>query len=152
MKRTSFAAFAILVAARVASGCDPGSPGCPEGPQTSTDKGLPLNPALIQRAPDEYLGRLIKLRGDLFAHGGHWYLTASWISAPNLLELRFANGEMLAPFQGTAYLPRRDGAFTRYGGCELNATGVFVAEADQPDRHFLLVLALDPVQEGARWP
>jgi hypothetical protein len=116
-------------------------------PSGVTDRGLPLNPALLVRSPDAYLGRTISLRGDLEEHGGVWFLTASWISAPNGLELRFSTRQMLIPLQGTSYLPRREGAFLRLQGCELQATGIFAEMPERPGRYFLLVLALDPARD-----
>lgn len=117
---------------------------------SATPQGAALNPALIYQHPEWYLERDLSLAGSLYECDGAWCLTSVRIQAPNGLRLQFATPALIDAFQGTSYVPRREGPFWYSSGCEVRAVGILVAEPERSDPYFLHVLTLSAEQEHLR--
>jgi hypothetical protein len=107
---------------------------------SATPEGVPLNPALVERHADQYLGRDLSMTGTVYEWDGEWCLTDVRLEVLNRLRLRLATPTLLQPFANTVYLPRTKEAFRRSLGCEVRVVGIFASEPDRPDQHFFLVL------------
>jgi hypothetical protein len=104
-----------------------------------------ITPAQLECHPDEFDGRDLALVGTLiYGHRQPWALTSMRISIGNQVDLRLPSASLVAPFVGTAYVPRDRGGFIEYGGCDVIATGIFAEDPEDRGHFVLLVLSLVP--------
>ena len=72
------------------------------------------------------------------------------VSVGNSVDLRLPSESLIAPFIGTAYVPRDRGYFIQFGGCDVIATGIFAENPEDRGYFVFLVLKLVPSPDRSK--